>query len=244
MTIQVNLIGDTLPVEVCDETGQIGGGFYYQPHLQPYSPVPLKWVWEQLSRYPHAVLLDVGASSGVFSLLAKHHPSLTVYAFEPVPLAARVLRENVYLNGLMDKVTVSECAVSNYCGTGIMHVVKDVGGLGVSMFGGTPAWHKDCEHIETRVVTIDKWCLHGSDDIAPTLLKIDVEGGEKLVLEGARETIEKYHPMLLFETSNENTSQYGYNTHELIKMIEEWNYIWLSPEGLDCMCIWKDWDKQ
>ena len=242
MPITVNLIDDTLPVEVCTETGQIGGGFYYQPHLQPYSPVPLKWVWEQLSRYPQAIMIDVGASSGEFALLAKHHPSLTVYAFEPTPLGARVLRENVYLNGLTDKVTVSECAVSNYNGTGIMHVIKAIGGLGVSMLDGVPAFHKDCDDIEIGVITLDSYCE--LNRITPTLIKIDVEGAEKMVLQGAKETIEKYHPMLLFETSNENSGQYGYNTYELVKMVEDWGYIWKNPEGLDMMCIWRDWDKQ
>lgn len=242
MTITVNLIGDGYPVEVCDETGQIGGSFYYSPHLQPYSPLPIKWVWEQLIRYPHAVMLDVGASAGSFTLLAKHHPDMTVYAFEPTPIGARILRENVYLNGLTDKVTVSECAVSNYNGTGIMHVIKAIGGLGVSMLDGKPAWHKDCDDIEIGVVTLDTYCE--LNRITPTLIKIDVEGAEKMVLQGAKETIEKYHPFLIFETSNENTDQYGYNTHELVTMVENWGYTWLSPEGIDLYCVHRDWDKQ
>jgi FkbM family methyltransferase len=240
MSITVNLIGDGYPVEVDEMTGKIGGAFYYSPHLQPYSPVPIKWVWEQLQRYPQAIMLDVGASAGSFTLLAKHHKDLTVYAFEPVPLAARILRENVYLNGLTDKVTVLEMGVSDYTGKGTMHVVKDIGGLGVSLLDGSPAYHKNCADVQVNVTTIDSFCI---DDLEPTLIKIDVEGNEKAVLEGARDTIQSCHPFLIFEYSQINADQYGYPVHEMIEMIEAWGYIWSNPEGLDVFAVHKEWEQ-
>ena len=241
MTIESHLFGDGYVVYLDDMTAQLGGAFYFTP-LRPYSPVPLKWCFDQLLRYPKAVLLDVGASTGCYSLLARYHPNLTVYAFEPVPLTARVLSENVHLNDLESKVHVHQVGISNYNGTGILHSVKALGGSGVSIVDGKPAWHKDCEDIPVSVMTIDAFCeLH---EIAPTFLKIDTEGAEKLVLEGAAKTIEQYHPFILCEYSPENIDQFGYAPSDIIKKIEDWGYVWTNPEGTDLWCVPDSWEEQ
>lgn len=239
MSTPVALLNDTRVV-LCDErTGSLGGSFYNNPHLQPYSPLPLRWCFDQLIRYPKATLIDVGSSTGSFTLLSALHPDLKVIAFEPVPLTNRVLRENIYLNGLVDKVTVNQVGVSNYNGTGILHSIKDIGGSGVSIVDGTPAAHKDCEDIEIGIVTLDTYCaLHG---IVPTFIKIDVEGAEKLVLEGAKETVERYKPFLLYEYSQENCNQFGITARDTIEMIESWGYTWVS-DGIDVQAVPHNWE--
>ena len=232
-------MNDSYEVVLDDRTATLGGSFN-PGDCQVYSPLPLKWAWEQLSRYPKATLIDVGASTGCYTLLSRYHPDLTVHAFEPVPLTNMVLRENVFLNDLMDKVTVNNCAVSNYNGTGIMHVVKSDGGKGVSIFEGKPAYHKDCEDVPMPCVTIDAYCaLHG---IAPTFIKIDTEGAELFVLEGARETIAKYHPFIITEYSNENADQFGYTASKLIEFMDEFNYVWSNPEQTDLWCVPVGWE--
>ncbi len=239
MTIEVDLLGDGRKVQVDDRTAQLGGSFYYDP-LSPYSPAPLAWAWEQLNRYPKATLLDVGASTGCYSLLAALHPDLTVWAFEPVPLTYHVLNENVRLNGIQDKVNTYPIAVSNYDGTGVAHVVTADGGKGVSIVNGTPAYHKVTEIVPVRVVRLDDFCKKRS--IVPTVLKIDVEGSEQLVLEGAAEIIEKYHPFLLFEYSQENADQFGLTMSKTIEMIEAWGYVWSNPEQTDILAVPLNWE--
>jgi FkbM family methyltransferase len=239
MTITVNLVGDELPVLVDDRTAGLGGSFYYSP-LRPYSPAPLAWVWEQLKRYPRATLIDVGASTGCYSLLAAHHPGLNVYAFEPVPLTCSVLRANVRLNGAENRVKVFGKAVSNYNGVGVLHAVKDDGGKGVSIVDGKPAYHKDCEQSRVNVVTLDSICKRYN--IAPTVLKIDVEGQELRVLEGATETIQRYKPFILAEYSQENADQFGIAASDTIKLLESWGYIWQNPEGNDIYATAIGWE--
>lgn len=237
--IEVELIDDGRTVLVDDRTAGLGGSFYYEP-LRPYSPAPLKWCYEQLARYPRAALLDVGASTGCYSLLAKLHPGLTVYAFEPVALTCNVLRSNVKLNNLSDRVKVYGKAVSNYQGRGVLHTVIADGGKGVSIVDGEPAYHKVCEKSPVDVITIDAFCKRHK--VEPTLCKIDVEGNEKAVLEGAAETIEKYRPFLLFESSLENSNQFGYNPSDCIAMLERWNYTWSNPEGQDIWAVPVGWE--
>ncbi len=240
MTITVNLIGDGFPVLVDDLTAQLGGSFYYEP-LRPYSPLPLKWCYDQLIKYSKATLIDVGASTGCFTLLAAHHPDLRVHAFEPVPLTCEVLRKNVDLNGLYPKVDVHQAGVSNYDGMATLHSIRSIGGSGVSMVNGTPAWHKAVDDSEITVVTLDQYCQ--TFNIAPRFIKIDTEGGEKFVLEGARQTIAEYHPFLLLEYSQENADQYGYAVNDLVKFVEEAGYTWVNPEGMDLWCVHREWEK-
>jgi hypothetical protein len=78
--------------------------------------------------------------------------------------------------------------------------------------------------------------------VVPTFIKIDTEGGEKFVLEGAAETIQKYHPFLLFEYQQENADQYGYGVHELSRWSKTGVILWTNPEGLDLWCVYKDWE--
>ncbi len=239
MTTLVDLL-ENKPVFLDDRSGELGGSFYLNPTLMPYSPLPLKWAYEQLIRYEHAVLLDIGASTGCFTLLSRHHPNLEVYAFEPVELTYQVLKENIYLNALTTKAHAYQMAVSDYNGTGILHTIISDGGKGVSIVDGTPAWHKAVEDSEIEVVTIDSFCtLH---NITPTMIKIDTEGQELSVLKGAAEIIEKYKPFILAEYSQENADQFGIAARDMIPMLENWGYMWSNPEGLDILAVHKDWE--
>jgi len=227
-------------VLVDDRTANMGGSFYYTP-LRPYSPAPLKWCMEQLQRYEKATLIDVGAHTGCYTLLAKHHLGLTVHAFEPVPLTYEVLKENVFLNELADRVTVRRRGVTNYTGLGTLYAVKSPEGSGISMVDGKPAHHKDVTAEKVSVTSLDDYCeLH---NLKPTFIKIDTEGGEKMVLQGAKQTLKKYHPFLICEISSENTSQYGYHTHEIVKLVEELGYVWTNVEGTDLFCVHMEWNK-
>lgn len=238
--IEVNLIDDGKPVLVDDRTAECGGSFYYTP-LRPYDALPLKWCYEQLIRYPAATLIDVGASTGCYTLLAKHHPGLTVYAFEPVPQVHDVLETNVRLNDLGTRVWTYPAGVSNYTGEGMLHSIKAIGGSGVSMVDGTPSLHKDYDNLKVQVVTLDAFCAEFK--VAPRFIKIDVEGGEKRVLEGAVNTIDRYKPFLLLEYAQSNADQYGDKVWELVKFVEETGYTWRNPEGLDLWCVHKDWEQ-
>lgn len=239
MTIEVQLLDDKRVI-VDDRTAQLGGAFYYEP-LRPYSPLPLKWCYEQLIRYPKATLIDVGASTGCYTLLGKHHPDLTVHAFEPVALTYQVLCENVHLNDLINKVEVYRIGVSDYDGTGTLHTVIADGGKGVSIVDGRPAWHKVVEDSEVKVTTLDTFCALRA--IVPTLIKIDVEGNEKAVLRGAQQTIERYHPFILTEYNAENTDQFEGGVSDMVTMLESWGYVWTNPEGIDLWCVHKDWEQ-
>jgi len=104
-----------------------------------------------------------------------------------------ILSRNVIVNNLSERVKVLKTAVSHEirnCTLSSLEKVYDTnqhghnkGGLGIGEGG---------EKID--IITLDSLNLPGLD-----FLKIDVEGAEGLVIQGASETIRKYKPVIFFE---------------------------------------------
>jgi FkbM family methyltransferase len=133
---------------------------------------------------PGAVVFDIGAHVGFYSLLSAvlSKPGGRVFAFEPFPLNAANLRRHVALNHV--PVEVIEAAVADREADGRFEVGADsyTGSLGEQ---GAPV----------RVVTIDGLCIAGKLP-QPDIVKVDVEGAEALVLRGASETIRLAQPVI------------------------------------------------
>jgi FkbM family methyltransferase len=133
---------------------------------------------------PGDIVLDVGANLGAYSLLfgqwaggAGH-----VYAFEPAPEARSGLERHVRLNQLDARVTIRSEAMSAAPGVVRFRASGSIGDNRIVTDANAVA-------DDTRVpaTSIDAFCA--AERIAPALIKIDVEGAELDVLQGARETI-------------------------------------------------------
>jgi FkbM family methyltransferase len=140
---------------------------------------------------PDDSVWDIGASVGLFTV----HAAATVQqvvAFEPDPATFQRLRQHVELNGLADRVECRMEALGDRTG----HVDLCTDGLA----GNAPALADLGRHagvVATSMTTID--CLVGSNTDAPTVLKIDAEGAELLVLRGASQLLASNRaPRLIF----------------------------------------------
>jgi len=129
---------------------------------------------------PGGVALDIGANVGAYSLLLGQwvRPGGRVFAFEPAPDAFAGLSEHVRLNGLAETVVPVRAAAAAASGTATL--AAD-GISGANRLADEPGG----ETVQT--VTVDEFCAR--EGIAPSFIKIDVEGAELDVLRGARETI-------------------------------------------------------
>ena len=136
---------------------------------------------------PGAVLYDIGANVGFFTLLAARlvGPSGRVVAFEPEPSSVSTLRYHVARNWL-DNVIVVDAAASDQEGIAMLSGSGSAGRLGGD--AGTPV----------STVTIDAYCRRASLP-APDVIKLDVEGWEFPVLTGMHETLQTTRPVLLIE---------------------------------------------
>lgn len=142
------------------------------------------------------VVLIVGANTGLYALLAcAINPTCKVVCFEPVPGTYEKLVENMVMNGWQERCDLRREAVSNESGLTKLHVpsynypgAASLNPDGFRGYKGTV--------IEVPVTTADAVCSRLS---RVDLVLIDVEGFEDRVLEGMRETIDRFKPAIILE---------------------------------------------
>lgn len=143
------------------------------------------------------VIIDAGAYTGKYVLLFSKlvRTQGQVYAFDPDPVAISILNDNVVTNRLSN-VTIEEVCLSNSIGE--VRLNSRGRGFGESFSTIISSSRKaDIQEITVKAITIDNYC--DTNSISPHGIKIDVEGAEALVIDGARSTIARCHPWVLLE---------------------------------------------
>jgi FkbM family methyltransferase len=84
------------------------------------------------------------------------------------------------------------------------------------------------ETIEVEVRKLDDELPTG---MRPRLLKIDVEGAELPVLRGARVTLEKHRPTIVFEHGEDSSASYGVTSLDLHRFLSELGYRIFDMDG-------------
>ena len=140
---------------------------------------------------PSSVVVDAGAHVGQYTLVAAARGA-RVLAFEPAPATYERLARHVRLNGLTN-VTALRVALGPSPGRAHLAVASmDNSGEAAVVDAPTES------SVEVEVARLDDvLAQHGVERV--DLMKLDVEGREVGVLEGARDTIERSHPAILFE---------------------------------------------
>lgn len=138
--------------------------------------------WQRLASQA-AVVLDIGANVGIFSLAAlAANPAAVVHAFEPTPELADGLRGTAALNNLSG-LRIHQAAVSRRTGHAVLHRWRgEHGGNGGMNFVTTDPARSAGSTVDA--VSLDDFCRrHEIDRI--DLMKLDVQGNEHEVLAGA-----------------------------------------------------------
>jgi len=165
----------------------------YWVGLDSYEGCTLK-VFGHLAKLSNEII-DVGANTGLFSLLAAAvHPEARVHAFEPFPQAARRLETNLQANGFRN-VELVQVALSKSPGVLPLYYKE-----ALRLTQGASL--RDDAHmtstIEVPVLRLDDY-LERLSLREIDLLKIDVEGAEPDVLAGAEKVISLSHPEIITE---------------------------------------------
>jgi FkbM family methyltransferase len=143
-----------------------------------------------------------------------------VLAFEPNPSARAQLEQNVRLNGAAN-VTIRDRAVAAEHGRATLHVPTTPDPSFSSLAGGRFA---EGEPVEVEVTTVDREVK--KLELRPTVVKIDVEGGELDVVAGMTETLREHRPVLLVEVSEESA-------RELASRLEGYSAFRVGRGGLE-----------
>ena len=139
---------------------------------------------------PNSIVFDIGANAGFYTLLASKLVGTTgkVFSFEPFPRNIRYLKKHLQLNRVTN-VTVFEAAVADIAGTSFFKEGGTCGTGHLSSNGG----------IEVSVVALDELIANGTLPL-PDYIKMDIEGGEVLALQGARKMLASHHPTIFLAT--------------------------------------------
>jgi FkbM family methyltransferase len=139
--------------------------------------------WYDIGPPPaHATMLDVGANIGSVSLFwSAQSPTLRIHAYEPNPAAFETLQRNVQGNQLQPRMTIFPDAVGRASGT--LHLWVDVP-TDLSTAYGDQSPIEGGRRIPVAMVGLDEaWQRMNRGPI--WLLKVDTEGAEADILEGA-----------------------------------------------------------
>lgn len=149
-------------------------------------------ILEELRPYikKNAVILDIGANIGNHSIywVVKSNAK-RVYSFEPIHDTFKILKKNVEINNLSNKIKIFNMGLSNKKINGSISFYdrRNIGGTHVKQNPNGNLLLDKLDNIKIEENAID-------------FVKIDVEGHELEVLQGARETLLKYKPIVFVES--------------------------------------------
>jgi FkbM family methyltransferase len=150
---------------------------------------------------PSSVLYDLGGNVGFYALLANRFITEgKIYSFEPVPYNRAVFERHLALNKkhiLHDNIRILPFAISDH--EKLEEFSNDQKHLdGNTYIKSSSVFIHAAEKIPVACYSIDELVMQGFE--APGILKIDVEGAELDVLNGALKTLNKYRPNILLAT--------------------------------------------
>lgn len=178
-------------------------------------------------------VFDIGANTGLYTVIGgKHSENTSFYSFEPHPTNFNRLEKNIAINNLKN-ITLIQKAVGDKDSYIDFYVPKSEGIIDTSSalkdfsettYGGTISW----KPVKVAQTSLDNFVeLNSIRQL--DMIKIDVEGYEIMVFEGARNTIGKFRPVIICEIFLNEEKRTYFNT-----FVKEHNYIayMIMSEGL------------
>lgn len=228
--VSYNLIEGLPNILICTESERIGctwrnGVVYDKPLIQKFFAL--------LSADTHITVLDIGAQTGAFSLMAAFLPHTTWYAFEPIQEVVEVLIKNLTLNNIT-QVEVYPVALTDHCGTARL-AMPDKAQWGLATIGSNVRRFKPQSTREVPCIDLDTFIAqHGIQKV--DFMKVDTEGAELLILHGGKQLLMRDHPIILMEYSERNMKQCNINKQDVNNFLTAMGYTWQFVSAEDILC--------
>lgn len=159
------------------------------------------------------VFLDIGANLGHYSLLASGLTGAKSIAVEPIPSTVKKMQKQIHLNKLNDKIEVLNIGLSDEVSE--LYFSSDDCDMNCIV-------NSDYSNaIKVPVSTIDTICKNKTI----SLIKMDVEGYEKYVLKGAKETLKDTNLKAIIVELNNSGNRYGINDQEIYAEILSYGFL-------------------
>ena len=165
-------------------------------------------VWEKnildkiLAYYKHDTnMIDIGCNYGCHTVgvaneIKKKNSKGKIYAFDPQPRIFKLFQENVSMNDLDDIVVGHECGLGDQNEEKIFRLPKnyDINDNPGALSLLSPSESKAYEDVRVQIRKLDDYNIQNV-----SVIKLDVEGYELDVLEGAKKTILENKPIIFIE---------------------------------------------
>jgi FkbM family methyltransferase len=148
---------------------------------------------------PNDLFVDIGANVGSYSILSAAHIGCDTISIEPVPITFNYLIDNIRINGIEEKIEALNIALGSQEGTTAFTSNHDT--------TNHVATSNDKDTIIVQIRSLDD--VLGKR--TPILLKIDVEGFETEVLNGASQTLAGNTLKAIIIELNGSGARYNYN---------------------------------
>lgn len=176
---------------------------------------------------PGMTFIDIGAHIGEYTLQASLRvgPSGAVHAFEPQPDTFEILGKNVEFNRLAN-VTIQSLAMAESDGFVEFSVCAEPTLSSIRPTGSGDTGRGVKQTITVPKSQLDTYCTQTG--CAPDLIKVDVEGAELNVLQGARNLLSKARetaPVWILEYTPHTYSRFGYSSTDVLDFLQQHGYI-------------------
>jgi FkbM family methyltransferase len=191
---------------------------YFQPDYESENFSFLKSACKKGS-----VVLDIGAHIGLFSSIAAKIIGDTgkIFAFEPTPNTLSVLRQTIRINNLEDMVEPVKQAMGRETGKTIFFISDNEADNSNSLVSYKQ--DRELKGVEVEINTIDNFAatkrLSRID-----FIKIDAEGAEYDVLQGAAEVFRLYRPFCILAIHPEPIAKKGDKMEDIYDLLLQLNY--------------------
>lgn len=160
------------------------------------------------------MFMDVGANAGAYTLLACAVAGSSGVAFEPIPETYRRLQNNIALNCLENRVRCINCGVGKESGK--LYFTND--GDTTNHVVGKP---RNNSVLEVEVVSLDEFVT----DTIPLIMKIDVEGYELPVIEGADRVLKDSRLKAVIMELNGSGHRYGFDESRIMNRMFKHGFL-------------------
>ena len=184
----------------------------------------LSWIEAQKYLHENTVIIDIGANSGAFSLKLAHKikelklKNCKIFAFEPNPYMIEALKFNITLN-----TSLSEIIELYPFGLGDKEEFLPFTFEKNNSGGGRFDPNNSNQPTTLTIKVLDE-LLKQKNINNISFIKIDVEGHEPFIINGAIETIRKFRPTMYVEITDEWFKQNGSSAIKVLTLLEEENY--------------------
>jgi FkbM family methyltransferase len=171
---------------------------------------------------PGDLFVDVGANVGVYTILAAKNVGADVISIEPIPSTFQKLQRNVEVNGVSAKVESMCKGVGEKPGT--LRFLATVDSMNHVLYPNDTA--AESETVEVPVGTLDQFVGHRN----PVMLKIDVEGYEWPVFNGAKSLLASPTLKALIVELNGTGTTFGYDDAQIHSLLVSYGFAPYSYE--------------